>query len=69
MIYTLIFVTATGIQSMGNYNNLAECQNAANEFKSQEVRVGCVKQESPEQSMSRASSLMKSFFETVAVQK
>ena len=69
MIYSLLFITATGIQSFGSYTNLADCQLAAREFQRQEIKAGCVKQESQEESMARAQSMMQSFIKMIPAQK
>lgn len=69
MIYSLILITATGIQSYGSYNNLQECQTAAKEFQRQEIKAGCVKQESQEESMARAQNMMQSFLKMIPAQK
>lgn len=69
MIYSLIFVTATGIQSLGAYTSLTECQTAAREFQRQEIKAGCVRQESQEESMARAQTMMKSFMQLIPAQR
>jgi len=33
MIFSLILITATGVQPFGSYTNLADCQLAAREFQ------------------------------------
>ena len=65
MIYSLIFVTAAGVQSLGAYTSLADCQSAAKEFQRQEIKAGCVRQESQEESMARAQNMMRSFMQLV----
>lgn len=69
MIYSLIFITATGIQSYGAYNSLPECQSAAKEFQRQEIKAGCVKQQSQEESMAKAQSMMQSFIKMIPADK
>ena len=69
MIYSLILITTTGVQSFGTYTNLPECQTAAREFQRQEIKAGCVKQESQEESMARAQTMMQSFIRLMPTQK
>jgi hypothetical protein len=69
MIYTLLLVTATGVQTFGNYSNIKECESAAREFQRQEIKAGCVRQESQEESAARAQNMMKSFMQMIPAQK
>jgi len=69
MIYALLLITATGAQPFGNYSNLSECQAAAREFQRQEIKAGCVRQESQEESMARAQNMMKNLMQIMPVQK
>lgn len=69
MIYSLIFITAAGIQPYGAYANLSDCQAAAKEFQRQEIKAGCVKQESQEESAARASAMMQSFMKMFPAEK
>jgi|688.fasta_scaffold249263_3 hypothetical protein len=73
MIYALLLITATGAQTFGNYANLSECQAAAREFQRQEIKAGCVRQESQEESAARdaarAQNMMKSFMQMIPAQK
>ena len=69
MIYALLLVTATGVQPFGNYNNLSECQAAAREFQRQEIKAGCIRQESQEESMVRAQNMMKNLMQIMPRQK
>jgi len=69
MIYALLLITATGAQPFGNYANLAECQAAAREFQRQEIKAGCVRQESQEESMARAQNMMKNLMQIMPLQK
>jgi hypothetical protein len=69
MIYALLLITATGVQPFGNYTNLSECQAAAREFQRQEIKAGCVRQESQEESMARAQNMMKNLMQIMPVQK
>ena len=65
MIYSLILFTTAGVQSFGAYANLADCQIAAREFQRQEIKAGCVRQESQEESMARAQTMMNSFLKMI----
>lgn len=69
MIYSLLLLTATGMQAFGSYNNLSECQNAAQEFKQQNIPAGCVRKESYEESMARAQIMMKNLMQMIPVEK
>jgi hypothetical protein len=69
MIYALLLITATGAQPFGNYTNLSECQAAAREFQRQEIKAGCVRQESQEESAARAQNMMKSLMQIIPAQK
>jgi hypothetical protein len=69
MIYALLLITATGAQPFGHYTNLTECQSAAREFQRQEIKAGCVRQESQEESMAQAQNMMKSFMQMIPAQK
>jgi hypothetical protein len=69
MIYSLILITATGVQPFGSYASLADCQSAAKEFQRQEIKAGCVRQESQEESMARAQAMMKSFMKMIPADK
>lgn len=69
MIYSLVLVTALGVQSIGSYDNLAECQSAARDFQKQKVPASCVRQESPEQAMNRATAIMKNMMEQINATK
>jgi len=44
-----------GIQPVGNYANISECQSAAKDWQSQGVKAGCVRQETPEQAAAKIS--------------
>lgn len=69
MIYSLILVTATGVQAFGTYTSLLDCQSAAREFQRQEIKAGCVRQESQEESMARAQSMMQNFMRMMPLEK
>ena len=69
MIYALLLITATGAQTFGNYSNIKECESAAREFQRQEIKAGCVRQESQEESAARAQNMMKSFMQMIPAQK
>jgi hypothetical protein len=69
MVYALLLITAAGVQPFGSYANLSECQAAAREFQRQEIKAGCVRQESQEESMARAQTMMKSLMQMVPAQK
>lgn len=58
MIYTLVLITAAGLQSIGTYNSADQCKTAAKEWQSQGVKAGCVQQESPEQAIKRMQAVM-----------
>lgn len=63
MIYTLVLVTAMGLQSVGTYNNADQCKVAAKEWQSQGIKAGCVQQESPEQAIAKMQTLMVNMIE------
>ena len=69
MIYSLIFITAAGIQPYGAYANLFDCQAAAKEFQRQEIKAGCVRQQSQEESIAQAQIMMKNFMQLIPAQK
>lgn len=69
MIYTLLLITATGAQNFGSYNSLSDCQSAAREFQRQEIKAGCVRQESQEESVARAQNMMQSFMKMIPAEK
>ena len=54
-MFSLILITAMGIQPVGNYANISECQSAAKDWQSQGVKAGCVRQETPEQAAAKIS--------------
>ena len=59
MNYALILIIASNIQTAGIYNSAADCQRAAKEWQTQNVKAGCVQQESPEQAIAKMQSIMK----------
>lgn len=63
MIYTLVLVTAMGLQSVGTYNNADQCKTAAKEWQSQGIKAGCVQQETPEQVMLKMQTIMTTMIE------
>jgi hypothetical protein len=69
MIYALLLITATGVQTSGQYANIKECESAAREFQRQDIKAGCVRQESQEESMARAQNMMKSLMQMIPAQK
>jgi len=69
MIYALLLATAAGFQNVGGYGSLSDCQAAAREFQRQDIKAGCVRQESQEESMARAQIMMKNFMQLVPAQK
>jgi hypothetical protein len=69
MIYALLLITTTGAQTFGHYSNIKECESAAREFQRQEIKAGCVRQESQEESAARAQNMMKSFMQMIPAQK
>jgi hypothetical protein len=69
MIYALLLITVTGVQTFGNYSNIKECESAAREFQRQDIKAGCVRQESQEESAARAQNMMKNLMQMVTTQK
>jgi hypothetical protein len=69
MIYALLLASSAGFQTVGSYTSLSDCQAAAREFQKQEIKAGCVRQESQEESMARAQNMMKSLMQMVPAQK
>ena len=64
-MYSLVLITALGIQPVGNYANIAECQSAAKQWQAQDVKAGCVQQESPEQALAKMSQMLKAMIDTM----
>jgi hypothetical protein len=58
-MWTLILVTASGIQTAGNFNDRALCDQVAKEWQRQEVKAACSQTESPDAAMQRMATLMK----------
>ena len=67
-MYALILILATGVNSVGSYNDLASCQSQLAQFHKQNVTAACVQQQSPEQSMAQAQSMMRAFMRMMETQ-
>jgi hypothetical protein len=59
-MWALIIITATGLNTVGNYTDKIMCDQAAKEWQKQEVKAACSQVESPEIAMQRMVTLMKS---------
>jgi hypothetical protein len=60
-MYNLIIILATGITTVGNYQDQATCQVNLAQFHRQNVTAACVQQQSPEQSLAQAQAMMRAF--------
>ena len=69
MMWTLMIITATGLQSIGNYTNKDLCNQAAKEWQKQEVKAACSQVESPEVAMQKIVVMMKSMMKAMDEQK
>jgi hypothetical protein len=58
MIYTLVLLTAAGVQQLGMYDNPQQCSAAAREWQQQGIKAGCVQQPSPGEIMQQMMGLM-----------
>jgi len=68
-MWTLMIITATGLQSVGNYTNKDLCNQAAKEWQKQEVKAACSQVESPEVAMQKMVSMMKSMIKSMDERK
>jgi hypothetical protein len=44
MIWALIFVTSTGVQTVGSFTTQDACNKAAEAWRQQSIKAGCVQQ-------------------------
>jgi hypothetical protein len=58
MIYTLVLITAAGVQQLGMYDNPQQCSAAAREWQQQGIKAGCVQQPSPAEIMQQMTGLL-----------
>ncbi len=65
MTWSLVLITAMGIQSVGQYSQEKDCQAAAKVWQTQQVKAGCVQQESPEQTIARMQQIFKTIMESM----
>jgi hypothetical protein len=65
MSYALILIIASNIQTAGLYATATDCQQAAKEWQTQDVKAGCVQQESPEQAIAKMQSIMRTMMEQI----
>ena len=64
-MYSLILVLATGVTTVGTYNDATTCQSHLAQFHKQNVTAACVQQPTPEQNLAQAQAMMKSFMRMV----
>ena len=69
MMWALIIITASGLQSAGNYTNKELCDQAAKEWQKQAVKAACSQVESPEVAMQKMVSMMKSMMKSMDERK
>ena len=69
MMWTLMIITATGLQPVGNFTNKDLCNQAAKEWQKQEVKAACSQVESPEVAMQKMVLMMKSMMKVIDEQK
>ena len=63
MIWALIFVTSTGVQSVGSFTTHDACKQAAESWRQQSIKAGCVEQRAepkPEDVMAVMVNFMRS---------
>ncbi len=65
MIYSLVLITAQGITTMGHYDTEAACTRATEQFKSQSVAAGCVRQQSQQEQQQQAEQMLQSFMRII----
>jgi hypothetical protein len=65
MMWALMIITATGLQTAGNYTNKDLCDQAAKEWQRQEIKAACSQSESPEAAMQKMTSMMKSMMKSM----
>jgi|TARA_B110000503_G_C6906922_1_gene313031 hypothetical protein len=67
MIWTLLLVTAmnTAPSQVGSFTTQEACQVSAKEWQSQGVKAGCIPQQSPEEAMNHAVSIMNTFISSL----
>jgi hypothetical protein len=58
MWYSLVLLTAVGVQSIGTYDDYLRCQIAAEEWKEQNVAAGCVEQKDPTEAFADMVNIM-----------
>ena len=44
MIWALLFITSTGVQTVGSFTSQDACKQAAEAWRQQGVKAGCVEQ-------------------------
>ena len=64
-MWALMIITATGLQTAGNYTNKDLCDQAAKEWQRQEIKAACSQAESPEVAMQKMTSMMKSMMKSM----
>jgi hypothetical protein len=64
-MYNLILVLASGVTTVGTYADQATCQAQLTQFHRQNVTAACVQQQSPEQHLAQAQTMMRSFIRMV----
>ena len=65
MTWVLTLLTAAGLQSVGVYDQQAACDRAAQEWRAQGVKAGCVQQQSPEAAVAQMQRLMNQMIQGV----
>jgi hypothetical protein len=64
-MWALMIITATGLQTAGNYTNKDLCDQAAREWQRQEIKSECSQSESPEVAMQKMATMMKSMMKSM----
>jgi len=64
-MYNLIIILATGITTVGTYAEQTACQANLAQFHRQQVTAACVQQQTPEQNLAQAQTMMRAFMRMV----
>ena len=60
-MYSLILILSMGVQTVGTYATVQECQSNLTQFTKQDVKAACVRQQSPDEAMRQAQAMFKTF--------
>lgn len=65
MNWALVLLTAAGLQTVGVYDQQDVCERAASSWRKQDVKAGCIQQQSPEQAVAQMQRILKSMMQEV----